>query len=69
MQRKNEKAMKKLNPEYAQELYLIYFEDFDHDETAKIMNKNKRQIINLVCRAKNALKKELEKEGFVYEGL
>lgn len=63
------KAMKKLNPEYAQVLYLIYFEDFDHDETAKIMKKNKRQIINLVFRAKNALKKELEKEGFVYDGL
>ena len=61
--------MKKLNPEYAQVLYLIYFEDFDHDETAKIMKKNKRQIINLVFRAKNALKKELEKEGFVYDGL
>ena len=63
------KALKKIKPEYAQALYLIYFENFNHDETAKIMKKNNRQIINLVFRAKNALRKELEKEGFVYDGL
>ncbi len=62
-------AMKKLNPEYAQVLYLKYFEDFDTDAIAKIMKKSKRQIGDLTYRAKNALKHELERMGFVYEEL
>ena len=33
------------------------------------MRKNARQMKNLLYRAKNALKAELEKEGFVYEEL
>lgn len=62
-------AMKKLNPEYAQVLYLKYFEDFDSDSIAKIMKKSKRQIGDLIYRAKNALKNELERTGFIYEKL
>lgn len=62
-------AMKKLNPDYFQVLYLTYFEGFSNDETAKVMKKSKRQIENLVYRARNALKKQLEKEGFQYEEL
>lgn len=62
-------AMRELNPDYFQVLYLTYFEDFSNDETAKVMRKNKRQIENLVYRARNALKKQLEKEGFQYEEL
>ena len=63
------RVIQKLNPDYSQVLYLIYFEDFDNAETAEIMNKSKRQIENLLYRAKCALKSELEKEGFEYEGL
>lgn len=63
------RAMKKLNCDYRQVLYLIYFEGFDHAGAAKIMKKSSRQIVNLVYRAKIALKAELEKEGFVYEKL
>jgi RNA polymerase sigma-70 factor (ECF subfamily) len=33
------------------------------------MGKSKKQIENLVYRAKLSLKSELEKEGFVYEDL
>ena len=62
-------AMKKLNPEYAQVLYLKYFEDFDSDSIAKIMKKSKRQVGDLIYRAKNALKSELERTGFIYEKL
>ncbi len=62
-------ALGKLNSDYSQVLYLTFFENFSNDETAKIMHKTKRQIENLVCRAKKALKAELEKEGFNYEGL
>ncbi len=62
-------AMKKLNPEYAQVLYLKYFENFDTASIARIMKKSKRQIGDLTYRAKNALKHELERIGFVYEEL
>lgn len=61
------KALKKLNPEYSQVLYLIYFEDFDNSQAAQIMKKNKRQIENLIYRAKKSLKTALDKEGFCYE--
>lgn len=63
------RTINKLKPEYSQVLYLIYFEGFDHDETAKIMNKSKKQIIDLLYSAKKALKKQLEKEGYNYDGL
>lgn len=63
------KALKKLKPDYRAVLYLTYFEDFSHEQTARIMKKNKRQIENLVYRAKQSLETELIKEGFVYEDL
>ena len=61
--------IQKLKPEYRQILYLIYIEGFDHSETAGIMKRSGKQIRDLLYRAKCALKKELEKEGFVYEEL
>ncbi len=63
------RTMRKLKEEYFQVLYLVYFEDFSNEETAKIMKKSKRQIENLIYRAKNTLKTELEKEDFEYENL
>lgn len=63
------RVMRELKPEYFQVLYLVYFEEFTNKEIAKIMKKNKRQIENLIYRAKNTLKSELEKEGFEYENL
>ena len=63
------RILRKLKDEYFQVLYLIYFEGFDNTDTAIIMKKNKRQIENLIYRAKKALKSELEKEGFEYEEL
>lgn len=63
------RTINRLKPEYSQVLYLIYFEGFDHDETAKIMKKSKKQVINLLFRAKGSLKKQLEKEGYSYDGL
>ncbi len=62
-------AMKNLNSDYCQVLYLTFFEGFDNTGAAIIMKKSNRQIENLVYRAKKALKTELEKEGFVYEKL
>lgn len=62
-------TIKKLKPEYSQVLYLIFFEDFNTSETAEIMGKSNKQIIDLLYRAKAALKKEIEKEGYTYDGL
>ena len=62
-------ALKKLKTEYRQILYLTYFEGFTNSETAVVMKKSKRQIENLMYRAKKSLKAQLEKEGFVYEEL
>lgn len=63
------RAMNKLNSEYRQVLYLVFFEDFNTEQTAAVMKKSKRQIGNLIYRAKRALKSQLDREGFVYEGL
>ncbi|MDE5737976.1 MAG: RNA polymerase sigma factor [Oscillospiraceae bacterium] len=63
------KALSHMKPEYRQVICLIYFEEFDIQETAKIMRKSKRQISNMLYQAKNSLRRELEKEGFIYAGL
>ena len=62
-------AMKRLNKEYRQVLWLVFFEEFQNVQAASIMGKSKKQMENLVYRAKLSLKSELEKEGFVYEDL
>ena len=61
--------MKKLKPDHYQVLYLAYFEDMDIENTARIMGKNKRQITNLLYKAKNSLKSIMEKAGFQYEDI
>lgn len=61
------KALKQLNADYRQIIYLMYFEQFSTDEASKIMHKTKRQTGDLIYRAKQSLKILLEKEGFVYE--
>ena len=63
------RAMRNLKKEYAQVLYLTYFEDFSNEQAAKAMNMKKRQIENLIYRAKKALKSQLLKEGFSNEDL
>lgn len=61
------RALEKLNDDYRQVLYLIYFENFSNTETAKIMGRSERQIRNLLYRAKESLRNILEREGFKYE--
>lgn len=63
------RALKKLNSEYRQVLWLLYFEGLSNSEAAMVMKKSSRQMKNLVYRAKSALKSELDKEGFIYEEL
>lgn len=63
------RAMQKLRSDYRQVLYLVFFEEFSNEDTAKIMHKSKRQVEMLIYRGKQALRKQLEKEGFHYEEL
>ncbi len=63
------RALQTLHADYRQVLWLIYFDDFSPAEAAVVMKKTPRQMKNLVFRAKNALKSQLEKEGFTYEEL
>ena len=61
------RSLRKLAPDYRAVLWLVYFEDFSGKEAASILKKNDRQMKNLLYRAKQSLKSELEKEGFTYE--
>ncbi len=63
------RALKKLNTDYRQVLWLLYFDGLTNAEAAAVMKKNARQMKNLVYRAKSALRSELDKEGFIYEDL
>ena len=63
------KAMGRLNDDYRQVLFLSFFEELSTEQIASVMKKSKRQIGNLMYRAKAALRSELEKEGFIYEEL
>ena len=57
-------AMQKLPTQYREVLDLVYFENFSPQETAAILRKTRKQIYNLLARAKTALKEILQKEGF-----
>ncbi len=61
------RVLRTLKPEYSQVLYLMYFEQFDTENIAKIMHKSKKQVGDLLYRAKQSLKTNLEKAGFQYE--
>ena len=63
------RLIEKLAPDYRLVLLMVYIEGFDNDEASHLMNKSKRQTENLLYRAKQALKKEYEKEGISYEEL
>lgn len=60
-------AMKKLKSEYAQVLWLAYFEDLSNKEIASVMKKSLSAVKVLLHRARLALKTELEKVEFEYE--
>lgn len=63
------RALRQLKAEYAQVLWLTYFEELSNKETAKIMRKTEHAITTLCYRARIAMKQILEKEGFEYEEL
>ena len=56
-------CMEKLNPDYRESLYLVFFENMSRAEAAGVMGKSEKQIENLVFRGKKALRTLLESEG------
>ncbi len=60
-------AMGKMNADYRRVLMLLYFDNMSHEEAAKVMGKNKKQVYHLVERGKKELREILKKEGIGYE--
>lgn len=63
------RAMRKLKGEYRQILWLLYFEEFTCREAAAVMRRSVHSAEMLACRARKALKAELEKEGYTCEDI
>lgn len=56
-------AMSKLPDDMRAAVHLVYFEEMTYEEAAKVMKKNKKQIDNLLYRAKKELRIILGEEG------
>ena len=56
-------AIGRLSPDVRLAVHLVYFEGLSYEETARVMKKNKKQVDNLLCRAKNELRNILGKEA------
>ncbi|MCL2105530.1 MAG: sigma-70 family RNA polymerase sigma factor [Oscillospiraceae bacterium] len=65
--RQLDEAMQRLKKQHRDVLQLIYFENKSYVQAGGAMGKTVKQIDNLLCGAKAALKKALERESFVYE--
>jgi RNA polymerase sigma-70 factor (ECF subfamily) len=61
------KVLEGMSEDYRNALYLVYIEDMSYEDAGRVMGKNRKQVENLVFRAKAAAKKELLKEGVGYE--
>ena len=59
--------MRKLSGDYYSVLWLKYFENMQVKEIAAIMRKSEGAVKVLLTRARQALKTQLEKDGFDYE--
>lgn len=56
-------ALQRLQPEQRLAVHLVYFEELSCEEAARVMRKNRKQVYNLLYRAKNALRIILGEEG------
>jgi len=57
-------AINQLNDDHRAVLVLLYFEDMSYRQAGRVMGKNETQIRGLAQRAKTALKKNLEGNGY-----
>ncbi len=60
-------AMQKLPLQYRDALCLVYLEEFSIEQARQVLGKSKKQIYNLLSRAKTSLGKILSEEDFDYE--
>ena len=56
-------ALSQLNDDMRLVVHLVYFEQLSADEAGRVLKKNRKQIYNLLFRAKNALRTILGEEG------
>lgn len=63
------RSMKRLSSDYQKILWLVYFENMSNKEAASVVRKSLHATENLLYKARKALKKQLEKDGFEYENL
>ena len=56
-------ALSNLPEEQRTAVHLVYFEELSYEEAAKIMKKSRKQVDNLLYRAKKALRTILGEEG------
>ena len=56
-------ALSKLPEQMSEVLHLVYFEGMSYDEAAKVMKKNRKQVDNLIYRAKKELRAVLGEDG------
>lgn len=62
-------CMRRLAPQYREILELTYFDGFSPEQAGKVLKKNRKQIYNLLSRARVSLKELLVKEGISHEDL
>ena len=56
-------ALRQLPQDMQTAVHLVYFEDLSYEDAAKVMKKNKKQVANLLYRAKVQLRSILGKDG------
>lgn len=56
------RALESLDADMRLAVHLVYFEEMSANEAAKVLKKNRKQVYNLLYRAKNALRAVLEEE-------
>ena len=56
-------AIEKIPEDMREVIHLVFFEGLSYEEAAKVMKKNKKQIDNLLYRAKKELRTIIGKEG------
>jgi RNA polymerase sigma-70 factor (ECF subfamily) len=59
-------SMRKLKDDHRAVLSLLYFEHMSYKEAGRAMGKSEKQIKGLAYRAKAALKRKLDEDGFSY---
>ena len=60
-------ALEQLSEEMRLAVHLVYFEQMRVEEAAKVLKKNRKQVYNLLYRAKNILRAILEEEGELFQ--